>query len=121
MWACPLLPSVCQLVTTDVLCVGGVSRLCGLLAGFTPDVKVWEVVFSRSGEFDKLSRAFELKGHTSGVLDLSATPDSFRMATVSRDGTWKLFNTNGQWLSVGLFTLCLKQKDPKLSIFTSHV
>ena len=60
-------------------------------------MKVWEVVFARSGEFDKLSRAFELKGHTSGVLDLSATPDSFRMATVSRDGTWRLFNTNGQW------------------------
>lgn len=73
---------------------------CGrfvMSAGFTPDVKVWEVVFTRSGDFDKLSRAFELKGHTSGVLDLSATPDSFRMATVSRDGTWKLFNTNVEY------------------------
>ncbi|KAF0313790.1 Transducin beta-like protein 2 [Amphibalanus amphitrite] len=73
---------------------------CGrfiMSAGFTPDVKVWEVAFTRSGDFDKLSRAFELKGHTSGVLDLSATPDSFRMVTVSRDGTWKLFNTNVEY------------------------
>ncbi|XP_037068424.1 transducin beta-like protein 2 [Pollicipes pollicipes] len=73
---------------------------CGrfiMSAGFTPDVKVWEVVFTRSGEFDKLSRAFELKGHTSGVLDISATPDSFRMATVSKDGTWRLFNTNVEY------------------------
>jgi len=73
---------------------------CGrfvLTAGFTPDVKVWEVAFTKSGEFDKLSRAFELKGHTSGVLDLSATPDSFAMATVSKDGTWRLYNTNVEY------------------------
>merc|ERR1712055_1257101 len=33
-------------------------------SGFTPDVKVWEVEFTKSGSFDKMSRAFELKGHS---------------------------------------------------------
>ena len=37
-------------------------------AGFTPDVKVWEVKFTRSGDFEKMSRAFELTGHASGVF-----------------------------------------------------
>ena len=31
-------------------------------SGFTPDVKVWEVKFSRSGEFEKVARAFDLTG-----------------------------------------------------------
>lgn len=33
-------------------------------SGFTPDVKVWEVKFSRSGEFEKVARAFDLTGCT---------------------------------------------------------
>ncbi len=30
-------------------------------SGFTPDVKVYEVAFSRTGEFQDVLRAFELK------------------------------------------------------------
>jgi len=63
-------------------------------SGFTPDVKVWEVKFSRSGEFEKVSRAFDLTGHNSGVYGFSFSADSGRMATVSKDGTWKVFDTN---------------------------
>merc|ERR1712142_106395 len=62
-------------------------------SGFTPDVKVWEVKFSRSGEFEKVSRAFDLTGHSSGVYSFSFSADSGRMATVSKDGTWKVFDT----------------------------
>ena len=62
-------------------------------SGFTPDVKVWEVKFSRSGEFEKVARAFDLTGHTSGVYSFSFSADSGRMATVSKDGTWKVFDT----------------------------
>jgi len=62
-------------------------------SGFTPDVKVWEVKFSRSGEFEKVARAFDLTGHTSGVYSFSFSADSSRMATVSKDGTWKVFDT----------------------------
>lgn len=62
-------------------------------SGFAPDVKVWEVIFSKSGEFKQIARAFELQGHTSGVYDLGFSADSSRMATISKDGTWKFFNT----------------------------
>ncbi|XP_063225822.1 transducin beta-like protein 2 isoform X4 [Bacillus rossius redtenbacheri] len=62
-------------------------------SGFTPDVKVWEVCFTKSGEFNQVSRAFELTGHSSGVYDVAFNTDSSRMATVSKDSTWKVFNT----------------------------
>ena len=58
---------------------GGTTGLCSLgrfvaTFAFTPDVKVWEVKFSRLGEFEKVARAFDL-------------------VTVSKDGTWKVFDT----------------------------
>ncbi|XP_039291960.1 LOW QUALITY PROTEIN: transducin beta-like protein 2 [Nilaparvata lugens] len=62
-------------------------------SGFAPDVKVWEVIFKKTGEFSKVSRAFELKGHSAGVHDFGFNCDSSKMATVSKDGTWKVFNT----------------------------
>ncbi|RZF40481.1 hypothetical protein LSTR_LSTR000360, partial [Laodelphax striatellus] len=62
-------------------------------SGFAPDVKVWEVVFKKTGEFSKVTRAFELKGHTAAVYDFGFNCDSSKMATVSKDGTWKVFNT----------------------------
>uniref|UniRef100_A0A023FYT8 Putative salivary protein antigen p40 n=1 Tax=Amblyomma parvum TaxID=251391 RepID=A0A023FYT8_AMBPA len=63
-------------------------------SGFTPDVKVWEVCFNKTGEFKEVKRAFELKGHTSGVFCFAFSNDSSRMASVSRDGTWKLWDCN---------------------------
>ncbi|XP_066491761.1 transducin beta-like protein 2 [Tiliqua scincoides] len=73
--------------------------------GFTPDVKVWEVCFSKSGDFQEVTRAFELKGHTAGVCSFSFSNDSRRMATVSKDGTWKLWDTDVEYK---------KQQDPYL-------
>ncbi|XP_023232960.1 transducin beta-like protein 2 isoform X2 [Centruroides sculpturatus] len=63
-------------------------------SGFTPDVKVWDVCFNKSGEFKEVRRAFELKGHSSGVYCFSFSNDSTRMASVSKDGTWKIWDTN---------------------------
>ena len=60
--------------------------------GWTPDVKVWEVEFSKSGSFERMSRAFELKGHTAGILSFSFNSDSTSVATVSKDGTWRLYD-----------------------------
>ena len=69
--------------------------------------------FSRSGDFEKVSRAFDLTGHSSGVYSFAFSADSGRMATVSKvgreggsisgdtvtfhhpqDGHWKVFDTN---------------------------
>ncbi|XP_023345836.1 transducin beta-like protein 2 [Eurytemora carolleeae] len=38
----------------------------------------------RSGDFEKITSAFELPGHRSGVYSFCFTPDSSRMATVSK-------------------------------------
>lgn len=53
-----------------------------LIVGFTPDVKIWEVEFSKSGDFQQVSRAMELKGHSAGVLSLSFNGDSHRYTIV---------------------------------------
>ncbi|XP_037231052.1 transducin beta-like protein 2 isoform X2 [Falco biarmicus] len=73
--------------------------------GFTPDVKVWEVCFNKNGDFQEVARAFELKGHTAGIHSFSFSNDSRRMATVSKDGTWKFWDTDVEYK---------KQQDPYL-------
>ncbi|KAM4726175.1 transducin beta-like protein 2 [Anableps anableps] len=73
--------------------------------GFTPDVKVWEVCFGKGGDFREVARAFDLKGHSAGVHAFAFSNDSHRMVTVSKDGTWKLWNTDVEYK---------KQQDPYL-------
>ncbi|CAL1531957.1 unnamed protein product [Lymnaea stagnalis] len=63
-------------------------------SGFTPDVKVWEVVFDKTGAFKEVKRAFELKGHSAAVYHFSFNMDARRMASVSKDGTWKFWDTD---------------------------
>lgn len=72
-----------------------VNSLFYFSIGFAPDVKVWEVIFNKAGEFQEVKRVFELTGHTSGVHDVAFDVDTSHMATVSKDGTWKLFDTKG--------------------------
>lgn len=77
--------------------VYGAVSPCGRFvasSGFTPDVKVWEVLFDKGGGFQDVKRAFELKGHTAGVNCFSFNSDSSRMVSVSKDGTWKFWDTN---------------------------
>ncbi|XP_013186872.1 transducin beta-like protein 2 isoform X2 [Amyelois transitella] len=69
---------------------------CGrfvVATGFAPDVKVMEVCFTKTGEFKQLTKAFELTGHTSGVYDVAFDVDTSHIATISKDGTWKLYHT----------------------------
>ncbi|CAI5642831.1 transducin beta-like protein 2 [Oreochromis niloticus] len=73
--------------------------------GFTPDVKVWEVCFGKGGDFREVVRAFDLKGHSAGVHAFAFSNDSRRMVSVSKDGTWKLWNTDVEYK---------KQQDPYL-------
>jgi len=69
---------------------------CGrfiITSGFTPDAKVWEVKFNKSGNYEGIKRAFILSGHTSGIYSATVNADSSRMATVSKDGSWRLYDT----------------------------
>lgn len=63
--------------------------------GFTPDVKVWEVLFDKSRNFKSAKRAYDLKGHKAGLLSIAFSADSSRIASLSKDSTWKLWKTNG--------------------------
>ncbi|XP_031553356.1 transducin beta-like protein 2 isoform X2 [Actinia tenebrosa] len=74
-------------------------------AGFTPDVKLWEVEFDKGDNFRKISRAMELKGHTAGIYHFTFSSDSTRMATVSKDGTWRVWDIDVEYS---------KQEDPHL-------
>jgi len=80
------------------------AKLVGT-SGFTPEVKLWQVCYSKSGSFERVNRAFELTGHTSGILSFDFSPDSSRMVTLSKDGTWRLYNTDIEYSKGQLATL----------------
>ncbi|XP_032242349.2 transducin beta-like protein 2 isoform X5 [Nematostella vectensis] len=85
-------------------------------AGFTPDVKLWEVKFNKSDAFEQVSRAMELKGHTAGIYHFSFSADSKRMATVSKDSTWRVWDIDESNEPVCLVSVVeyTKQQDPAL-------
>lgn len=65
-------------------------------SGFAPDVKLWEVKFSKTGSYEKTARAFELTGHNSGVWDFAFDHDASHLASVCKDGTFKLFDIKSE-------------------------
>ncbi|VDL83218.1 unnamed protein product [Nippostrongylus brasiliensis] len=62
--------------------------------GFTTDVFVYEVVFNRENVFQDAKKAFDLKGHNSGVFSVAFNANASRAVTVSRDGYWRVFDTD---------------------------
>uniref|UniRef100_T2M2R1 Transducin beta-like protein 2 n=1 Tax=Hydra vulgaris TaxID=6087 RepID=T2M2R1_HYDVU len=78
----------------DILPCGNLIAACG----FTSDVKLWQIVFDKTGSFSQVSKALELKGHSAGVLSFSFSNDSKRAATVSKDGTWKIWDIDVNYL-----------------------
>lgn len=54
--------------------------------------------FNKTGEFKQVLRAFELRGHTSGIQHMAFNSDTSRVATVSKDGTWRLYNIQGEYI-----------------------
>ncbi|XP_071538410.1 transducin beta-like protein 2 isoform X3 [Panulirus ornatus] len=78
--------------------------------GFTPDVKVWEVKFGKTGNFEGMKRAYDLTGHTAGIYSCGINCDSTRMVSLSKDGTWKLYDTNIEFEKGQLVYLLLTSK-----------
>ncbi|XP_047495100.1 transducin beta-like protein 2 isoform X2 [Penaeus chinensis] len=62
--------------------------------GFTPDAKVWRLKLGASDSFEGVKRAYDLTGHKASIYSCSMNADCTRMVTVSKDGTWKLFDTD---------------------------
>jgi len=68
-------------------------------SGFMSDVRFFEVCFEKSnGNFKEIRKAFDLKGHNAQVLCFSLNKDSTRVATISKDNTWKLWNTDVDYI-----------------------
>ncbi|VBB30261.1 unnamed protein product [Acanthocheilonema viteae] len=74
-------------------CISPCARFVGA-SGFTPDVFVFEVLFDRQGNFQDVKKAFELKGHNSGIYSFAFDQSSTRCVTASKDGTWNVYNTD---------------------------
>lgn len=67
-------------------------------SGFTPDIKMWEVKFDKSTRvYEKTVRAFELTGHSTGVWDFAFNQDASHLVSVSKDGTFKLFDIRSKF------------------------
>lgn len=98
---------------------------CGKLiacTGFTSDVKIWEVQFSREGSFSQVGKVLDLGAHKAAVQCVSFSGNSEKVATLSKDGTWILWNI-GADIKKGdspkvLFTadLPVKSSNPVLKI-----
>ena len=68
-------------------------------SGFTSDVRFFEVCFEKAnGNFKEIRKVFDLKGHNAQVLSFSLNKDSTRAATISKDNTWKLWNTDVDYI-----------------------
>uniref|UniRef100_U5EHC5 Putative ws beta-transducin repeat protein n=1 Tax=Corethrella appendiculata TaxID=1370023 RepID=U5EHC5_9DIPT len=61
--------------------------------GWNTDVRVWEVKFDKTNEFQAIQQAFDLTGHKSSVYDVAFNHDSSFMATICKDNSWNIFNT----------------------------
>lgn len=76
---------------------------------FTGDLRIWEVVTQKgtpAWEFEKTAKAMDLAGHTSSVYSVSFSSDSKRLATASKDGTWKMWDIDVRY-TVGEDPKCL--------------
>jgi len=64
------------------------------VAAFTSDVRIWEVVYKKTGEFDSIAKVMDLRGHKTGVNCLCFSSDSTRVFTGSKDGVWRQYRIN---------------------------
>jgi WD40 repeat protein len=68
-------------------------------SGFMSDVRFFEVCFEKSnGNFKEIRKAFDLKGHDAQVTCFCLNKDSTRAASISKDNTWKLWNTDVDYI-----------------------
>jgi len=76
---------------------------------FTGDVKIYEVATQKGSDswaFKGVVQAMNLvNGHSSSVNDLSFASDTKKLATCSKDGTWKMWNIDVRYA---------QKEDPKV-------
>jgi len=63
-------------------------------ATFTSDVKIYEILYDRTGSFVAIKKAMDLKGHKRKVTAIDFSPDGSKAVTASEDGTLRIWNIN---------------------------
>jgi len=68
------------------------------VAAWTGDCRIWEIKYNKeTAEFEKVTKAMELKGHKGGVYCVHINNESTRAITCSKDSTWKLWRLDVQY------------------------
>jgi len=65
-----------------------------VVAAFTSDVRLWEVKYKKTREFDSIAKVMDLRGHNSGVNAVCFTGDASRVLTGSKDGVLRVYRIN---------------------------
>jgi len=64
------------------------------VATWTSEVKLWEVLYDKEGNFKEVKKTMELFGHSSTIHSISVSADATKIATCSKDHSWKVYNIN---------------------------
>jgi len=77
------------------------------IAAWTGDVRIWEIKYNKeTHDFEGINKVMELKGHKSAIFCVDISQNSSRVATTSKDGTWKLWKTDVRY-QIGADPECL--------------
>eukprot|EP00051_Salpingoeca_urceolata_P031470 m.11700 g.11700 ORF g.11700 m.11700 type:complete len:446 (+) comp4086_c0_seq1:220-1557(+) len=79
-----------KLMSNTHAAVSPTGRFVGV-SGFTPEVHIWEVVTSGGSDIE-CAEVMNLTGHTAGVYHFAFSLDSRRAVSVSKDGTWRMYD-----------------------------
>jgi len=68
------------------------------LAATLGAVKIWQLVVNKETQkFERVEHVISLKGHKRGTTCIAFGPNNESAATISYDGTWRLWNINVQY------------------------
>eukprot|EP01111_Echinosteliopsis_oligospora_P014309 TRINITY_DN5364_c0_g1_i2.p1 TRINITY_DN5364_c0_g1~~TRINITY_DN5364_c0_g1_i2.p1 ORF type:complete len:421 (-),score=118.42 TRINITY_DN5364_c0_g1_i2:8-1270(-) len=62
-----------------------------IIAAFTSEVRIWEIMTTKTGEFEQVKKVMNLPGHKVGINCACFSPDNKRVFTGGRDGIWRSF------------------------------
>lgn len=86
-----------QVLNSNQVCnyrvVGSPDNRFISLCAYTSDVRIFQLIKSKTGEFQKIQRVMALRGHARGVSDL-AFFNSTQLVTACKDGKIRLWNIN---------------------------
>ncbi|MCL7029647.1 hypothetical protein MKW94_011949 [Papaver nudicaule] len=68
------------------------GRYIAAAAASSADVKIWEIIFTKTGSVKEITGVMQLKGHESAVTWLCFSSNSEQIISASKDGTIRIWN-----------------------------